>query len=153
MPGPNGPRRLSNAEKRKRGETRPSRTNIGEPQYEQARPDPPDWLDASALEEWARKVEQLHSAGVLTVVDDCALALYCLCWAKVRELIPIVAKEGHSVTAANGGVVRNPNSVALSQAETALNRAMVELGLTPSARTRVKALPKPDVNPWADVDV
>ena len=150
MPKANGPRRLTNKDKALRGETRPHKLNEAEPQVVAGEPKRPPWVKGRALAEWKVKVGQLAEVGMLTTIDDTALGLYCVAWAKVEKLIPLVESWGHTLVAANGGYVRNPDSVALVQAETALNRAMVELGITPSSRTRVKAAPKPKSNKWAD---
>ena len=152
MPEAKGPRRLTNKDKKLRGETRPSRANEAEPQVVAAEPKRPPWVKGRALVEWKVKVKQLAEAGMLTAIDDTALGLYCVAWAKVEKLIPLVESWGHTLVAANGGYVRNPDSVALVQAETALNRAMVELGITPSSRTRVKAAPKPKKDAWSDFE-
>lgn len=48
-----------------------------EPQPDPTMPECPDWLMADAKEEWHRVAPELHRIGLLTIVDQTALAGYC----------------------------------------------------------------------------
>lgn len=131
-----------------RGEKDKRRLNEDEPKFAGVLPEPPQYLrgDKIAWREWGRKAEALHRAGVLTEVDDSILADYCDAFAELSRLVRARRKFK------SGTIEYKRVAVAIHQVKLQQNRAMVELGITPSARTRIKALPKATKNPWDDVD-
>ena len=130
--------------------TRPGRVNLQEPVFAGAVPDPPDFLGAIGLAEWERITGLLEDAGVLTPGDWDQVAAYCFEHEKVWGLRLLVAEEGEVVTGATGGPIRNPNGTALDSASKRLHQARLELGLSPVARSRVIASPKPKESRWKE---
>lgn len=97
----------------------------------------PDHLTDGAREEWRRIVREMTTLGLFTALDRAALAAYCqsyATWAHAQEQL----EGGLVVKSPNGYPIQNPY---WSIATTALKQMHVyaaELGLTPSARTRIK---------------
>lgn len=116
-------------------------------------------LAGEARAEWDRMVVRLEAVGTLSTVDDAALRRYVLLHAQTEgieaehaRLTRLSAKlmkearrlEGAELVAAIGEIVALEKLQArllpqLRQGSMALRQWLVELGMTPSARTRVKA--------------
>lgn len=97
----------------------------------------PAHLSDVARREWRRLAPVLHSAGILTVADRAALAAYCQSYARWVEAEEQLGKTPALLKAPSGYVQQSPwLSVANKQLEL-MGRYMSELGLTPSARTRL----------------
>src|SRR5574343_91841 len=54
----------------------------------------PAWLKKDAKTEWDRVVPELRRVGLLTMVDQAALAGYCESWAKWKEAETYLNKYG-----------------------------------------------------------
>ena len=116
----------------------------GEPVIVQsAMVEPPSFLDAYAVEEWNRLAPRLYEIGVLTPLDRSVFAAYCdSCseWRRARELMT-KGLDGLVSSKASGNQAK---SVLLDIANTAAKNMLkfgVELGLTPSARSRLAIVP------------
>lgn len=102
--------------------TRKDRINDGEPRF---RSDlagltvPPGWLSDLAVVHWNELATVLHGAGLLTEGDRPALALLCEEYASLRT---------------------DPTD---SKARDRYRRMLVEFGLTPSSRSRLKLPAEP----------
>jgi P27 family predicted phage terminase small subunit len=131
--------------------TRAARVNHHEPMLPPARPEIPEHLDALARGEWERLCPILERMGVLTEADGAALTIYCECYSKWLRARGEVAKRGllievsRTVTSKRGATVETTGSVKANPAvmiEVQMARLMkeilIEFGLTPSARSRVK---------------
>lgn len=110
----------------------------------------PKWLDKEARAEWDRVVPQLVELKVLTGLDGGALERYCVAhsnWVKAQR---DVQKHG-PVVKTPFGPQKNP-AIKLAQEERAAARLLAgELGLSPSARSRVKVTEKePEEDKAAD---
>jgi phage terminase small subunit len=123
-------------------------------------PDKPATLTGDAAAEWDRMVHRLEVAQTLTAIDDGALYQYCLLFAETETLRVEGARlmtlcttlrrqlkkvEGDALVALVGQIValeqlRARTLVQLRQGHMAIRQYLVEFGMTPSARTRVKAL-------------
>lgn len=104
----------------------------------------PDVLDAEARREWARIAAAYGAAGVLTALDRAALAAVCALWSQfVRAEQAIQAGDddggpGELMTTGAGAM----QSAWVSIRNGALDRLrpyLAELGLTPTARMRLRA--------------
>ena len=82
-------------------------------------PETPDWLTSSALKEWKRICKVLEKAGVLTEADQTVLSQYCLLVSELQEKLEDFSAVKH----------------------TQLRLCQIELGLTPSARSRITVEP------------
>jgi P27 family predicted phage terminase small subunit len=120
--------------------------NEQEPRPPKKLPDPPAHLSAAALEEWQRVAPMLNTLGVLTLADRGVLATYCQSWGRLCQAESALAKlaradpNGHGliVKTKNGNAVQNPLVGIANKAANDMARFAAELGMTPSARSRVK---------------
>lgn len=97
----------------------------------------PAHLSEVARREWRRLAPVLHSAGILTVADRAALAAYCQAYGRWVEAEEQLQQTLALLKVPSGYVQQSPwLSVANKQLEL-MGRYMSELGLTPSARTRL----------------
>lgn len=118
-------------------------------------PEPPSFLSGDALEHWHNNVDLLFERGVVTKFDGTALATYCQLygrWAQAeREFAlhqaawKVAFEAGENVPSSafltqtpNGATMQHPLVGAANTAARDMMRYAVELGLTPSARTRVR---------------
>jgi len=114
---------------------------------------PPAWLDAEAIVEWNRLAPILHRLGLLTEIDTDALATYCQTWARWREADAQIRRYGMVIKGKGGYPVISPFVAVANRAMAHMRSFLIEFGMTPSARTRVKTDPgpKPD-DPFAPFD-
>lgn len=87
--------------------------------------DAPAWLDDAAREHWQRLAPMLSQAGVLKESDRDLLATYCQLFTQYVAAV----RAGEKVSTSVVGQLR---------------QLMCELGMTPSARARIKADKVPD---------
>jgi len=122
--------------------TKPSRMNPDEPELETVAelPDPPSMLNKSAKAIWQEEGPEMLAKGVLTVADLGTWADYCHLKAEQTTLIRRIRHEGRVLTNTQGNKYRNPNTTILREVRQDLHRLRLELGLTPAARTKVKAI-------------
>ena len=132
-------------------------------------PPVPKGLSAVAKAEWERMVERLETARTLSVVDDAALYQYVRLFAETEQIIEDHAQlrkvsrdlkklaqklEGAELVEAIGKIVvlqqlAQKQSTQLRLGHMAIRQYLIEFGMTPSARNRVK-VPKdaaPPANP------
>lgn len=133
------------------------RNNPGKRPLNDAEPTPPpldmelapDWLSAAAKEHWPVIAQQLRDAGLLTVLDVSALALYCETFARWKHATEQVARYGPVVKGAAGYPIKSPYLSIANRAQEQLMRLLIEFGMTPSSRSRC-TVAKPEVpNPYA----
>lgn len=125
------------------------------------RPEPPGTLSKVARAEWDRMIVRLETNRALTIVDDAALYQYACLFGEIetqkgegarldklsRELKDTAGDlDGQALVDAIGHIVTLQHIKAriatqLRQGHMAIRQYLVEFGMTPSARTRVKALP------------
>ena len=97
----------------------------------------PGHLSDVARKEWRRLAGPLYRMGVLSVTDRGALAAYCQAWARWVEAEEKLTETPVLIRAPSGYVQQSPwLSIANKQLEL-MGRYMAELGLTPSARSRL----------------
>jgi P27 family predicted phage terminase small subunit len=102
-------------------------------------PDCPDFLDAIAKEEWNRCVKVLAEMNVLTKADRSALAAYCVAYSRWVEAEALVKKFGTIVKSPEKGYpLKSPYLTVADQALESMRKLMVEFGMTPSSRSRLK---------------
>lgn len=101
----------------------------------------PDWLTGDAADQWDKVSAQLSDAGILTNVDEAALALYCETFVRWRHAIDQVTKYGPVVKAPSGFPVQSPYLAIANRCHDQMLKLLVEFGMTPSSRSRVHAEP------------
>lgn len=139
MPGRSGRRPLPTKFKLLKGESRPSRINQAEPEFDPADPTCPAWLTGLAREKWNDLAPKLGAKGVLTVVDTLALEAVCHAYGRWRDLAAAVtaAEKGGS---AGASIASGLHGAALKE-RAAFLKALAEFGMTPSSRSKVHATP------------
>jgi phage terminase small subunit len=154
--------------------TKKTATSVDDADPPKGRPPIPIGLIGLALEEWKRMVARLELAGTVSTVDDAALYQYCCLFAETEAIliahrtnVKLVAKlqvaiaklrDGDQIVQAIAQVVQLKklevkSTAQLRQGHMALRQYLVELGMTPAARGRVKVTetPLPD-DPFAEFD-
>lgn len=129
--------------------------NTNEPQPTQGAPNCPDWLGREAKAEWKRIVPELDRIGALSLVDRGALTACCLAWEELYLATKDLQEHGRTMTIpvlSKGQKVGeykriNPSVRVQQQAFVQYRAYLVEFGLTPSSRTRIKVPPKSDADP------
>lgn len=106
--------------------TRSDRVNRDEPALPKGHTEAPGWLEGDARSHWNELAPMLHKAGLLTEGDRPALALMCAAYGRLR-LDPLDDK-----------------------ANDLYRRMLIEFGLTPSARSRIKATTEKPKDAMAD---
>ncbi len=143
--GLRGPKPTPSAIKQARGTFRADRAPKTEPKA-RGRPTCPDWVtDKATRNEFNRLARLLTDMGVVGAADGNVLTRYALTWVRWRRIVQtLVANAGAEIATfkdADGKVkamqVSALHSVARSLADE-LSRAEQQLGLTPSARSRME---------------
>lgn len=149
----NGPPPTPTAVLEARGSPRAA-SRRGEPRMMAAAPPRPSWLAGEAQDAWEYLVPLLVGVGVLTELDQHALATWCSTWARWRACVRLIEAEGESYVASSKHGDRHclRPEASLSIALAAELRQLGDrLGLNPAARTRLHAaVPTPagKPKPW-----
>jgi len=124
----------------KKNEGNPGKRKLSklEPRPAQGEPDRPKHLVGEAKREWERIVPELLDMGVLTKVDRVALCAYCQCYADWCAAKKEVKKFGRILKAPSGYPVVNPSIGIANTAMREMRAFLIEFGLTPASRTRLK---------------
>jgi P27 family predicted phage terminase small subunit len=145
--GRRGPPPKPSAQKKLEGTYRKDRAvGGGELAPPPAVPDCPLWLKGAAKKEWDRVVPQLSELGVLTGLDGGQLERYCDAYGSWLEARADVKKRGATIKGPFGPA-NNPNVKRAFDERKEADRLAQELGLSPSARSRVKVPEKEAVDP------
>jgi len=123
-----------------------------EPKPALAIPPCPDHLSPAARAEWDYITAELAGLGILSRADKAVLAGYCASYASWQECERFIAEHGAVITLRDDkGTVKwiqeAPQArLALKHLEK-IRQFAAELGLSPSARTRIHAQPTEQRNP------
>ncbi len=113
--------------------------NDREPVPPEGVPECPDFLDDAARGEWLHTSAVLKDMGLLTPADRAALAAYCTAYSRWVHAEEQVKKYGTIAKSPTKGFpMKSPYLTIADQAMEAMRKFMVEFGLTPSARSRIK---------------
>lgn len=118
------------------------RKRRNEPSPPEAIPPMPRFLGKIARKEWRRIVPELSDCGLLTSLDMAALSAYCSCYEHWVEAAKKVQELGPVITTPNGLTQTSPYVTQRNQALQLMKKFMVDLGLSPAARTRVTVIEK-----------
>ena len=129
------------------GTDRADRRNDQEPKFNPEIPTVPAFLSDYAKVEWGRVCDALYQAGILAKTDRAVLAAYCQAfgrWQQAEEaLAQMGARDGVTkglmIKTTNGNAVQNPLVGTANKAMADMARYAAEFGMTPSARSRIKA--------------
>lgn len=116
--------------------------NKREPKPRREIPACPAHLSDVSKVAWRRVAEMLDRIGVLTECDSLALERLCDCYAEIlacRELIDRDGRTYKTVTAQGDTLIKgNPAVSQLRAADAQFKSYLVEFGLTPAARSKVR---------------
>ena len=102
-------------------------------------PDCPDFLDDTAREEWFRTAQVLKEMQLLSRADRSALAAYCVAYSRWVQAEAQVKKHGMIVKSPDKGFpMKSPFLSIADQTMEEMRKFMVEFGLTPSSRSRIR---------------
>jgi P27 family predicted phage terminase small subunit len=96
-----------------------------------------------AKREYRRVGKLLLTAGVMTIADGPALAMLATSWATWVEAETAAIEHGLIVKGRDGAPAVNPYRKIANEAYDRTRQLLVEFGMTPSSRTRVKAVAAP----------
>lgn len=133
-----GPRRQPTVLRLMRGNPGKRRINHQEPRPGPLAADcPPELTDPVARAEWDRVAPGLVSSGQVTTVDRAMLIGYCQKWAQWQAIETAASAHPFIVKGPDGRPIPNPALGLAFKAYNLLLRSAAELGMTPSARSRV----------------
>lgn len=113
-------------------------------------PEPPDHLSQSAQHVWRRLAPKLHRLGLLTEIDDDALALYCDASARWVRAKAEVDAHGDIVKTLAGNPIQNPYLAVANRAAEQMRKLISDFGMTPAARTAIDVFDVPDIDPMEE---
>lgn len=126
--------------------------NDEEPQFTQEIPACPAHLGKIARDEWKRISKELMAVGVLTMADRVALAAYCQLYERwvtdEEELAEHRRKYNSTLIETRSGYSVHPLVRSIRQTLELIKGYLIEFGLTPSSRTRIKVPPKKPESGW-----
>ena len=102
-------------------------------------PEPPDTLTGLARKEWDRVTPLLADVGLITKLDLAVIAGYCAAFARWQDCERELQKTGIIVRAPNGYPMYSPYFTASSKALEQVRQLAEQIGLSGSARSRIKA--------------
>ena len=107
--------------------------------------------DLLAAAEWARVVPILRICGLASQAERSALIALCQQWSRYLEAQSKVRELGMIVKRPDGVPMVNPYLAVADRALGHCHKLWTELGLTPSGRARLSALPQaePQESKWA----
>jgi P27 family predicted phage terminase small subunit len=114
--------------------------NHREPKPEIVLPPPPDHLDSIGRQEWDRVAPVLYELGVLSRLDVGVLAAMCAAHSLDVTLTNLVCKHGAVLYGPKQRPYPNPMLKLAAAARRDKVRFAIELGMTPSARTRISVV-------------
>lgn len=121
--------------------------NQNEPKPKLRAPPCPRHLDKVARAEWRRVCRELLELGILTSIDRSVLIAYCESWSLYVAAHAKVAEEGSVlISEKTGAPYQSPYLSQMTAAMKAMVGYAVELGMTPSARSRVQVQPPKKAN-------
>lgn len=109
----------------------------GAPRLAREMPAAPAILKGQGLIEWRRVTKVLDEMGLITRADVDVVALYCQTVAQWKDSTKHVQDEGAVIMTKSGYPIQNPHLSVANRCSRDMQRLQSELGLTPSARTRL----------------
>jgi P27 family predicted phage terminase small subunit len=104
-------------------------------------PDPPDMVtaDPEALAEWKRVTVLLEAVGLIVKLDRAIIAGYCMAWSRWIDCEKMLKTTGLIIKAPNGYPMYSPYLSASNKALDQVRQFSEQIGLSGSARSRIKA--------------
>ncbi len=135
--------------------------NQDKPTPQPGEPPMPAGLSLAAQKEWRTIVAELLTLNVLSIVDGKALAAYCHNFSRWMEaeaeialhgLIveePVTKGQGEAAVIVGYKYKRNPAVTISNDAQKLMKSFLIEFGLTPASRSRLRIEKKADEDPFA----
>jgi P27 family predicted phage terminase small subunit len=127
----------------------PQRKNKNEPKATRGWPEISSAIkkDKVAVERWNHVCKELDSQGILTTADFYLLEYHCSnysLWISLKAVVDSigVVDEGEKSRSAK------PEAKMMLELERQMLKQIIEMGLTPSARSRLKVQEKQEENPF-----
>jgi P27 family predicted phage terminase small subunit len=111
-------------------------------------PRPPTHLKGVARKFFREQAAMLWPAGLLTVLDVPILAGAAVQYAIWRDAVDQLEKHGQVIRHPKGWPMLNPYVKIAEKAFNAWNKALIEFGMSPSARNRVKVAKPEQKDPF-----
>lgn len=121
--------------------------NDKEPKPQTALPNLPAHLSDEAKEEWKRVGKLLADLGLVSELDRGALAGYCQAWGRWVAAEEALKQYGVVVNSPTGYPMQSPFLAIANKALEQMRGFLIEFGMTPSSRTRVRAEPRQEPDP------
>ena len=130
----------------------PERRNHNEPTPQIGEPTIPEIVeqDSAAKARWLWVCEQLRSMNLLHVTDQGLIAGYCLDYSMMLSLWESIKGGRVSDMTERGGITTKPEANQFHKFADRCLKREAELGLTPSARTRLRAPQKDEEDPFQE---
>lgn len=122
-----------------KGTMNPSRENTREAKPKVKIPTAPRHLSITERYEYRRLGKRLAVNGLATEIDGLALAMLAQTWVKYQNASEKVRATGLLVKAPSGYPIQNPHLTIMNKAQEQLHKLLVEFGMTPSSRSRVRS--------------
>jgi P27 family predicted phage terminase small subunit len=124
------------------------RIDGGEPRPPADRPTCPAYLSPTAKAEWKRLAGILNEIGLLTRIDRTVLAAYCQAYSRWVEAERKLAETPPLLKTPAGYVQTSPWITISNKQVELMVKLMAELGLSPSARSRLAIRVPGGPKPW-----
>ena len=115
-----------------------------EPKPQAVCPNAPRTLCKAGKAHWRKTAKALYNAKVMTTLDVDALNIYCQAYVRWVEASEQVAKHGAIIKAPSGYPVQSPYLSVANKAIEQMKAFLVEFGMTPASRVRVRTVDKED---------
>lgn len=112
--------------------------------------DAPEYLSDDARIEWVRIIHELNVMGLLTTADMDIVGMVADITARYKKAQAQVDADGFTILTPNGYPVIHPSLTVVNKCIQQLQKLYVELGMTPSARSRLKVEPKEGVDEYEE---
>jgi P27 family predicted phage terminase small subunit len=98
-------------------------------------------LDAGAQEEWKSMIIELMPLELVSKLDKAIFAKYCQAYSTWAQAMEKISEMGMIRKTPNGFYEQNPYFPIANKASEQMLKALIELGMTPSSRSRIKIVP------------
>lgn len=134
-----------------RGEKNKDRINLKEPKPPPVKPSCPQALGKEARKEWRRSAKMLERMGCLKQADKAVFAAYCTAWGIFVKANEKVEQFGPLIVTKNKNIIQNPALSVMNRAMQDMVKYGVELGMTPSSRSRIHVSTKTEKDELEDL--
>jgi P27 family predicted phage terminase small subunit len=125
--------------------------NGQEPRPKTERTSCPAELCPLAKKEWRRIVPILEELQLIGKIDRAAIAGYCQSYGRWMEAEQKISETSLVIKTKSGNVIESPYYSIAKRERELMHKFLVEFGMTPSARTRLKVPEKPTPNPFREL--